>query len=1028
MFGKFLFFCFSIFLFIATVDAADIQAQQATPPDSYAEIFKPYTSGSTSISTFSPSGVIDGNVKLEGGTLNLQGQTLQINGDLIHSGGILDINGGTLIVTGDYRIQKPSGTGYTYSSGLLRMDNAGDEIQIQGDFITDSSQSHSDYLTAGTMDVQGDFTQLSSAGGSGSMDNFKTSGSHKVILSGSGKQIISFTDVSGTADSHFTNLEVSNVSGLLEFKEMSAQKLTYSENISEPVLLGLHIHRMNFSLHEDMTIAVPAGQVARISGAQLSLNGHRLIIQGSLVQSGGTLDVNGGELIVTGDYRIQKPSGTNYTYSAGFLRMDGAEDQIQVRGSFVTDSYQSHSDYLTAGTMDVQGDFTQLSSAGGSGSMDNFKTSGSHKVILSGSGKQIISFTDVSGVSDSHLSNLDIQNTSGLLELPEMIAINTSYTGQVFKLPSFKVARKSFVLQEDMTIEVPESTAMSLAGSTLDLNGYTLTLKGSLVHSGGTLDINNGKLVVTGDYRIQRSTESGYSYSSGWLRMDNAGDELQVQGDFITDSYQSHSGYLTAGTMDVQGDFTQLSSAGGSGSMDNFKTSGSHKVILSGSGKQIISFTDVSGTNDSHFTTLESKNSAGLEFVSRLTVSTLFKHCGFLYTFTHEASSSFPDYDNDGQKDHVDPYPEDATNTYAACAGETINITGTVKNNDGENLQGINVKFEYLSAGEEKSASSITDQSGAYGIQINKSAFEGVSDVTYLIYAYKEGYHPSTKTLAIGSENDYGIDFIINPVQPNEVILEIEPKVHHLGDDSYGGSANSQFQKKTEGIVFSKDFTINFLQYNGYNQATLRFEAKGIQDYDSQLILNEVTRTLSSSPSDGSYKTYSIELEKSMYRNDSNTIQIVSGNGGGSDYDDFEFANIILEFSGLVDQDSDSDGVPDVDDAFPNDPSEQTDNDVDGVGDNADLDDDNDQMPDTWEEQHGLDKDDASDANIDSDGDGLSNFEEFQNFTNPKSKDSDGDGVEDKAEIEAGTDPNDPTDGGSQKVRALMPILELLLD
>jgi predicted nucleic acid-binding Zn ribbon protein len=40
--------------------------------------------------------------------------------------------------------------------------------------------------------------------------------------------------------------------------------------------------------------------------------------------------------------------------------------------------------------------------------------------------------------------------------------------------------------------------------------------------------------------------------------------------------------------------------------------------------------------------------------------------------------------------------------------------------------------------------------------------------------------------------------------------------------------------------------------------------------------------------------------------------------------------------------DSDRDGVPDDEDAFPNDPSEWADNDGDGIGDNADSDDDND--------------------------------------------------------------------------------------
>jgi hypothetical protein len=80
--------------------------------------------------------------------------------------------------------------------------------------------------------------------------------------------------------------------------------------------------------------------------------------------------------------------------------------------------------------------------------------------------------------------------------------------------------------------------------------------------------------------------------------------------------------------------------------------------------------------------------------------------------------------------------------------------------------------------------------------------------------------------------------------------------------------------------------------------------------------------------------------------------------------------------------DSDGDGVPDNQDAFPSNPAETTDTDGDGIGNNADPDDDNDQMPDEWETQHGLDplKDDASD---DSDGDGLSNLDEYLAKTDP---------------------------------------------
>jgi chitinase len=80
--------------------------------------------------------------------------------------------------------------------------------------------------------------------------------------------------------------------------------------------------------------------------------------------------------------------------------------------------------------------------------------------------------------------------------------------------------------------------------------------------------------------------------------------------------------------------------------------------------------------------------------------------------------------------------------------------------------------------------------------------------------------------------------------------------------------------------------------------------------------------------------------------------------------------------------DVDGDGVPDVLDRFPNDPNEWADNDGDGTGNNQDPDDDNDGMTDVWEIAYGLDPL-LDDSELDADGDGLTNLDEYQADTNP---------------------------------------------
>jgi len=83
-----------------------------------------------------------------------------------------------------------------------------------------------------------------------------------------------------------------------------------------------------------------------------------------------------------------------------------------------------------------------------------------------------------------------------------------------------------------------------------------------------------------------------------------------------------------------------------------------------------------------------------------------------------------------------------------------------------------------------------------------------------------------------------------------------------------------------------------------------------------------------------------------------------------------------------VGPDTDSDGVPDDKDPFPNDPTEWRDTDGDGIGNNADPDDDNDGMPDEWEELYGLNPL-VNDALDDLDGDTVSNLDEYEEGTDP---------------------------------------------
>ncbi len=127
-----------------------------------------------------------------------------------------------------------------------------------------------------------------------------------------------------------------------------------------------------------------------------------------------------------------------------------------------------------------------------------------------------------------------------------------------------------------------------------------------------------------------------------------------------------------------------------------------------------------------------------------------------------------------------------------------------------------------------------------------------------------------------------------------------------------------------------------------------------------------------------------------------------------------------------TDPDSDGDGVPDSQDAFPNDASETVDTDGDGVGDNADafpadasetvdsdgdgVGDNADAFPNDASETTDTDGDGIGDnADTDADGDGVNNVDDAFPLDPNESTDADSDGVGDNADVFP-SDPNESVD------------------
>ncbi|TYQ16641.1 UNVERIFIED_CONTAM: Mg-chelatase subunit ChlD [Acetivibrio alkalicellulosi] len=109
--------------------------------------------------------------------IDMQNGKMEVRANVIMDGGIMNINGGNLHVKGEYQLK---------NNAILKMTRINDHVIIEGSTFVYTQTSYDNCLTAGILELRGDFT----VNGTPNNNIFEAYGSHKTVLAGERGQTI----------------------------------------------------------------------------------------------------------------------------------------------------------------------------------------------------------------------------------------------------------------------------------------------------------------------------------------------------------------------------------------------------------------------------------------------------------------------------------------------------------------------------------------------------------------------------------------------------------------------------------------------------------------------------------------------------------------------------------------------------------------------------------------------------------------------------------------------------------------------
>jgi hypothetical protein len=234
-------------------------------------------------------------------------------------------------------------------------------------------------------------------------------------------------------------------------------------------------------------------------------------------------------------------------------------------------------------------------------------------------------------------------------------------------------------------------------------------------------------------------------------------------------------------------------------------------------------------------------------------------------------------------------------------------FSGVIAEANGTPVAGANVRVPF---GLNQFWGGDTDARGTYRFDARVSDYTGVNPVAMVVY--KDRYLPRTfyyPALAAGSLQGLQTDgsAATRPLAANEFVPNGAHSLWHIGNASFGGSANSRLQMQTS--AKSAGFPVaqwNAQMRGAYRSATITFVARGVQTTSCPsnrvgLYAETGTQTAylapSNSDANGGFTSYRMTVTLPAFADGRLMFAAIAGTCGGTDLDDWEFAQVLVAFN-----------------------------------------------------------------------------------------------------------------------------------